>query len=153
VASLDAALGCLGYGARSAARFGDDLDRARDLAADQPAPVAAPDSAEAGMVATRAAHIHGANWGCDCCGGMTYVEPMPIDREARILAPGEIGAPFEASVDGAHWDVVFPYAGCDPPTTLRRGASAGTKLGRWWCWLVGESLSPRSTASVPVRPV
>jgi hypothetical protein len=116
---------CLGLGAESAARFESDLRLAQELASRETSSIVTPDSPEAGMVAVRLAYIHGANWCCDSCGGFAYDTRLAIDWDARVLAPGEIDAPFDAVFNGEYWQVTFPEAGAGvpgiPPAFLPNG--------------------------------
>lgn len=95
---------CLKFGATSFQRFDDDLDHLVALAATSPAPTAAPDSVEAGILAVQLEAIHSMNWGCDSCGGVQYDTALPVDWEARTVLDG---VEFEAEfVDGA-WEVLI----------------------------------------------
>ncbi len=98
---VDDALLCLGFGSTSNARFDDDLARARTLAATAPAPTAAADSKEAGILSVRLELIRLLDVGCDSCGGATYDEPFSVDWEGRTIE----GVEFTASFDGARWVV------------------------------------------------
>jgi hypothetical protein len=111
-------LHCFGLGGESAARFAADLRTAEELASAAPGSVSAPGSPESGMAAVRVAYIHGANWCCDSCGGYVYDTPLGVDWGGRVLAPGQIDAPFEAVYNGEYWQVTFPQAGAGIPADL-----------------------------------
>jgi hypothetical protein len=101
---LDTILLCLGYGGDSFDRFDADFVRVLDLADVEPAPTAAPDSPEAGILAVRVEWIRLGNWGCDSCGGASYDEPLAVDWEGRrVIGSSE----FEATFDGTRWQVVI----------------------------------------------
>jgi hypothetical protein len=129
---------CFAIGGESARRFAADLQAARDLAAAGSAVVLGPDAPEAGMVAVRAAYIHGANWCCDGCGGFIYEAPIAIDWEGGIYAPGGVNAPFEAVFNGYYWQVVFPQAGAGSagPITFRPGGLGIVAFGDPPAWVI-----------------
>jgi hypothetical protein len=100
---VDWVMECLDNGAGSFARFEDDVARARDLAAQEPQPQAAPDSAEAGMLAARLVAIDSMNFGCDSCGGLRYDEQFEVDWEGRTV----LGVGFDAEFDGSAWEILI----------------------------------------------
>lgn len=98
------ALACLDGGGRSAARFGADMAAARSLADAEAPPTAAPDSAEAGILAVRLTAIHSMDFGCDSCGGLEYDAPIEVDWAGRTVAGG---VEFEAEFTGGAWDILI----------------------------------------------
>ncbi len=95
---------CLQNGSRSKARFAADLATAKSLAAQEPAPTAAPDSVAAGILAVRIDVIGLWNRGCDSCGGAAYDETLPVDWEARLI---EDRVTFEAEFRDGAWRVLI----------------------------------------------
>ncbi len=91
-------------GQTSFLRFDADLAQAKSLAALEPAPMAAPDSEEAGILAVRIVTIHGMNVGCDECGGVQYDSHIPVDWPGRTVLGG---TPFEANFVGGAWDILI----------------------------------------------
>ena len=101
---VEGTLLCLGFGSDSNARFDADLAAARALAAVSPLPSAAPDSAEAGVLAVRLETIRLMNWGCDSCGGVVVEDPIPVDWVGQTV----IGGPeFEATFGGGLWEILI----------------------------------------------
>ena len=98
------ALRCLANGSHSKARFAGDLALARDLAAREPAPSAAPDSVAAGVLAVRIDTIGLWNSGCDGCGGAEYDQTLPVDWENGLI---EDRVGFAAEFDGVRWQVMI----------------------------------------------
>jgi hypothetical protein len=101
---LPGALGCFEGGGAAAARFPGDLAAARALAGSEPPPSAAPDSAEAGILAVRLTAVHSMNNGCDSCGGLIYDGPIEVDWAGRTVAGG---VEFEAEFTGGAWDILI----------------------------------------------
>lgn len=98
------ALGCLEGGGRAATRFPGDLAAARTLADGEAPPTAAPDSAEAGILAVRLTAIHSMNFGCDSCGGLEYDGPIEVDWPGRTVGGG---VEFEATFSGGTWEILI----------------------------------------------
>lgn len=95
---------CLALGSDSNARFDNDLTAAKALALVTPAPTAAADSAEAGILAVRVETIRSMNWGCDSCGGVVLTDPIPVDWAGRTVVDG-VG--FDATFAGGEWEILI----------------------------------------------
>jgi len=95
---------CVGAGFTSLERFDDDRQTMLDLAAEAPAPTAAADSEEAGILAVRLETIQSMNWGCDSCGGVAYDEPIPVDWAGNTVLDG-VG--FEAEFTNGMWAIMI----------------------------------------------
>jgi hypothetical protein len=90
-------------GQTSFQRFDADLTAAKNLAASEPFPTAAPDSEAAGILAVRIAAIHSMNFGCDACGGLQYDAHIPVDWPGRTVS----GVNFDAAFAGGEWVIVI----------------------------------------------
>jgi len=101
---LEWALDCLTGAGPAATRFPADLAQARALAGLEPPPTAAPDSAEAGILAVRLAAIHSMNWGCESCGVLDYDAPIEVDWAGGTVAGG---VEFEATFEAGTWEVLI----------------------------------------------
>lgn len=99
---VEATVYCLDLGSESNARFDSDLAAAKALAAASPAPTAAADSVEAGLLAVRLETIRLMNWGCDSCGGVAVDDPIPVDWAGQTVMDG---VEFDATFSGAQWDI------------------------------------------------
>lgn len=101
---VEGTLLCLDLGSDSNARFGADLAAAKALAAASPAPTAAADSVEAGVLAVRLETIRLMNWGCDSCGGVAIDEPIAVDWAGQTVVDG---VAFDATYSGGTWDILI----------------------------------------------
>jgi hypothetical protein len=101
---LEWALDCLTGAGPAATRFPTDLAEARALAGQEPPPMAAPDSAEAGILAVRLAAIHSMNWGCESCGVLDYDAPIEVDWAGATVAGG---VEFEATFEAGTWEILI----------------------------------------------
>lgn len=96
------AMGCLGIGSSSNARFDGDVAAAQAIAATYPPVVpASPESEVAGMLQARLAVVDLSNWGCDSCGGAVYDAPIAVDWDGRTVD----GIRFDAVFDGTQWSI------------------------------------------------